>query len=61
MDQMVHYAGVRSGKGKLPSNKLNAIAQKELKDEKLDYSEYGEIRMFPYMDWWKFIKYNIKD
>lgn len=61
MDQMVNYAGVRSGKGKLPSNKLNAIAKKELKDEKLDYSEFGDIRMFPYMDWWRFIKYNIKD
>lgn len=61
MDQMVNYAGIRSGKGKLPSTKLNAIAKNELKDEKLDYSEFGEIRMFPYMDWWRFIKYNIKD
>ena len=26
-----------------------------------NYSEYGNIRMFPYHDWWKFIKYNIKD
>lgn len=60
-DQMVNYAGIRSGKGKLPSVKLNAIAQKELKDEKLDYSEYGNIRMFPYYDFWKFILYNIKD
>lgn len=61
MDQMVNYAGIRSGKGKLPSVKLNAIAKNELKDEKLDYSEYGNIKMFPYYDWWKFIKYNIKD
>lgn len=61
MDQMVNYAGIRSGKGKLPSVKLNAIAMKELKDEKLDYSEYGNIKMFPYYDWWKFVKYNIKD
>lgn len=61
MDQMVNYAGVRSGKGKLPSVRLNAIAQTELKDEKLDYSEYGNIKMFPYYDWWKFVKYNIKD
>lgn len=61
MDQMVNYAGVRSGKGKLPSVKLNAIASTELKDEKLDYSEYGNIRLFPYLDFWKFVKYNIKD
>lgn len=61
MDQMVNYAGIRSGRGKLPSLKLNAIAFAELEDEKLDYSEYGEIRYFPYLDWWKFVKYNIKD
>lgn len=61
LDQMVIYAGIRSGRGKLPSLKLNAIAKNELKDEKLDYSEYGNIRMFPYYDFWKFIKYNIKD
>jgi hypothetical protein len=61
MDQMVNYAGKRSGKGKLPSVKLNAIAKNELKDTKLDYSEYGNIRMFPYYDWWRFVLYNIKD
>ena len=61
LDQMVDYAGIRSGKGKLPSVKLNAIAQNELKDEKLDYSEYGNIRYFCYEDFWKFILYNIKD
>ena len=61
MDDMVMYAGIRSNRGKLPSTKLNVIAKKELEDEKLDYSEYGNIRMFPYYDFWKFIKYNIKD
>lgn len=61
IDQMVVYAGIRSGRGKLPSVKLNAIAKKELGDSKLDYSEYGNIRMFPYMDFVKFILYNIKD
>lgn len=61
MDQMVNYAGIRSGKGKLPSVKLNAIAKTELEDEKLDYSEYGNIKFFCYEDFWKFILYNIKD
>ena len=61
VDQMVIYAGIRSGRGKLPSVKLNAIARNELGDEKLDYSEYGNIRMFPYHDFRKFIIYNIKD
>lgn len=61
VDQMVIYAGIRSGRGKLPSVKLNYIAQKELKDEKLDYSESGNIKQFYYDDFWKYILYNIKD
>ena len=60
-DQMVNYAGIRAGRGKLPSTKLNYIAKRELNDEKLDYSEYGNIRMFPYQDFWRFTLYNIKD
>jgi len=61
IDAMVNYAGIRSGKGKLPSNKLNSIAKKELKDEKVDYSEEGNIKVFPYKNFSKFTKYNIKD
>lgn len=61
MDQMVNYAGIRSARGKIPSLKLNAIGKTELEDEKLDYSEYGNIRFFPYENFWKFVKYNIKD
>lgn len=61
MDQMVNYAGIRSGKGKLESVKLTRIAESEIDDEKLDYSEYGNIKMFPYYNFWLFIKYNIKD
>lgn len=61
MDQMVNYAGIRSGKGKLPSVKLTRIAENEIEDEKLDYSEYGNLRMFPYYNFRQFIKYNIKD
>lgn len=61
IDQMVIYAGIRSARGKIPSLKLNAIARKELKDEKLDYSESGNIRDFYYDDFWNYIIYNIKD
>ena len=61
MDQMVDYAGIRSGKGKLESVKLTRIAETEIKDEKLDYAEYGNIKMFPYYNFRMFIKYNIKD
>jgi len=61
VDQLVLYAGVRANRGKIPSLKLNAIGKTELKDEKIDYSEYGNIRLFPYADFWKFVLYNIKD
>ena len=35
-DQMVIYAGLRSAMGKIPSLKLNVIAQKEIGDTKLE-------------------------
>lgn len=60
-DDMVFYTGIRSGRGKLASHKLNYIAQKELGDQKIDYSESGNIRYFPYEDPVKFWLYNIKD
>ena len=59
--QMWMYAGVRSGQGKQPSLKLNAIAKKELKDEKLNYEEEGNIKTFMYKNYWKYLMYNIKD
>lgn len=61
VDQMVNYAGVRSAQGKIPSLKLNAIARTVLKDEKIDYSEEGSIRTLAYLDYKKFVIYNIKD
>ena len=61
VDDMVNYAGIRSGGAKLASHKLNYVARKELKDEKLDYSESGNIRTFVYEDLLKFLLYNIKD
>ena len=60
-DQMVIYAGVRGGRGELASTKLGYIAQRELKDTKLDYSEDGDIRTLPYRNYRKFVEYNIKD
>ena len=61
VDQMVIYAGIRSASGRIPSLKLNAIAQKEIGDTKIDYSEQGSIRELPYEDFWKYCKYSIKD
>ena len=52
---------VRKGQGVLPSKKLNDVGRAELKDEKLDYSEEANIKTLPYVDYKKFVKYNIKD
>lgn len=60
-DQLVNYGGIRSGKGKLESLRLNAIAKSVLKDTKQDYSEYGDIRHLPYLNYELFVIYNIKD
>jgi hypothetical protein len=62
MDQMVNYAVIRSSGPKIPDFKLNTIADRELKDKKVEYAEdYGFIGDFPYKDYRRFIKYNIKD
>lgn len=61
LDQMVLYAANRKGQGTIRSNRLNDIALKELNDEKLDYSEDANIKTLPYVDYKKFLIYNIKD
>lgn len=61
VDYLVLYAGIRSGRGKPESLKLNAVAKKELNDEKLDYTEDGNIRTAPYENFWKFALYSLKD
>lgn len=61
VDDMVHYAGVRAGRGVIPSLKLNNVAKNELRDEKYDYSEVSDIKHLFYDDLIRFILYNIKD
>ena len=61
VDDMVHYSRVRSGRGVIPSLKLNNVAKVELKDEKYDYSEISDIKHLFYDDLLRFILYNIKD
>lgn len=61
VDQMVIYAALRKGQSELRSNKLTAIAEKELGDKKLDYSEVGTIKTLSYVDYLLYILYNIKD
>lgn len=59
--QMRLYASIRKSQHKLKSMKLNDIGERELKDRKVEYPEEANIVRFPYVDWCKFIKYNIKD
>ena len=60
-DQMIVYAAIRKGQQELRSNKLTYIAEKEIGDEKLDYSEDGNIKTLSYNNYLKYILYNIKD
>lgn len=60
-DQMIVYAAIRKGQQELRSNKLTYIAEKEIGDEKLDYSEDGNIKTLSYNNFLKYILYNIKD
>ena len=59
--QMRLYASIRKSQHKLKSVKLNAIAERELKDKKVEYPEAGNIRTFAYLDWILFYIYNLKD
>lgn len=60
-DQMRNYAAIRKGGTELRSNKLTYIAKKEIDDEKLDYSEDGNIKTLSYRNYRKYFIYNIKD
>ena len=59
--QMRLYAAIRKSQQQLKSIKLNAIADRELGDKKVEYPPESNMRTFPYQDFPLFIKYNIKD
>ncbi len=59
--QMRMYASVRKSQHKLRSVALNKIANRELKDKKVEYPENENIKTFAYADWRLFCIYNIKD
>ena len=61
IDQMINYVKIRAGGGEMRSHALNAVGQKELQDTKLDYSDEANIKTLPYVNYKKFILYNIKD
>ena len=59
--QMRTYSAIRKSQHKLRSVALNAIADRELKDKKVEYPENANIVRFPYEDWILFLIYNLKD
>ena len=60
-DQMINYAAIRKSDKELRSTKLTDIARDEIKDEKLNYEEEGDIKHLPYLNYRKYVIYNIKD
>ena len=60
-DQMELYAAIRKSEKELRSMRLTDIAHDEIRDEKLDYSEDGDIKTLSYKNYRKYIIYNIKD
>lgn len=59
-DAMLNYGKLRKGKV-IPSLKLNRIAHTELDSSKLDYSDEADIKTLPYVNYKKFVLYNMKD
>ena len=61
MCQMRNYSSIRKSQHKIRSVSLNAISDRELGDKKVDYEEYENITMFPYLNFRRYVVYNIKD
>lgn len=61
LDQMIVYGSLRKGQSEIRSFSLSYISQKEIGDDKLDYSEDGNMKTFAYRNYRKFVEYNIKD
>lgn len=55
------YAATRKGRSELRSYSLSYVAKKELKDDKYDYSEDGNIKTVGFRNYKKYFIYNIKD
>lgn len=59
--QMRLYSSIRKSQHKLKRVNLNSIADRELKDKKVEYKEAGNLTLFFYLDWIMSVIYNIKD
>ena len=60
-DQMRNYAAIRKSSKELRSNKLGDVAKEEINDDKLDYSDSGNIKTIGYENYIMYFIYNIKD
>lgn len=61
VDDMITYRQIRKGQSEIGSVRLNVVGKAELGDEKLDYTEEANIKTLPYVNYKKFLLYNIKD
>lgn len=61
LDQLILYAATRKSKGAVKKVNLGAVAQEELGDTKLDYTDSGNFVDFSYQNYKKYVMYNIKD
>lgn len=61
VDQMINYAAIRKSGAKIDSYKLDFIGEKEVNAGKLDYSEVSHLKYLPYVNFRKYVLYNIFD
>lgn len=59
--QLRLYTAIRKSQAARKSNSLNYIANLELGEKKVEYPDETNMKLFAYIDWKRFIKYNIKD
>lgn len=61
IDSMTTYAALRKHEGSKESYSLDAIANDELGREKLEFEEHENIKNLPWLNFSKFVEYNIRD
>lgn len=61
IDQMINYGAVRKSGAKIDSYKLDFIGQCEVGAGKLEYDEVTHLKYLPYVNFRKYVLYNIFD
>lgn len=59
--QQITYQGLRKSQGVIKRTNLDSIGKKELGEGKLEFRDSASIKTLPYVDYEKFVLYNIKD